>query len=160
MSVITTYVRLRPAELAELRSLLVESPEDAYEYADDLRLDDRGLDTDKAWDALRHLLVELSPPVDVIAGGEPLTTRIWVHDAPRLLTADQVAAAARFLTGTPFSSLVQHFDPAELTLSRVYPDAIGDEEWAVEYLAESYDSLVALFRAAAAEQETILLWRN
>ncbi|MEU8241336.1 DUF1877 family protein [Actinoplanes missouriensis] len=160
MSVITTYVRLRTDELAELRGLLVESPEQAYEYADDLRMDSRGMDTDKAWDGLRHLLSKLAPPVDVIGGGEPLTPEPWAHDAPRLLTADQVAAAASFFAATPFTSLARHYDPAELTLASIYPEAIWDEDWALEYLEDSYRNLVALFQSAAAENEPIILWKN
>jgi hypothetical protein len=38
MSVIKEYVRLRPHEPAELRRLPVEEPDDAYEYASDLRM--------------------------------------------------------------------------------------------------------------------------
>ncbi|MEU4695109.1 DUF1877 family protein [Actinoplanes sp. NPDC023714] len=160
MSVITTYVRLRPDELAELRGLLVESPAEALEYADDLRMDDRGLDAGKAWDGLRHLLSKLAPPVDVISGGEPLAPGAPGRDAPRLLTAEQVTAAARFLSGTPFTSLARHYDPAELTLATAYPEAIGDEDLALDYLEDSYGDLVALFQAAAAENEPIILWRS
>ncbi|BBH68771.1 hypothetical protein ACTI_54560 [Actinoplanes sp. OR16] len=160
MSVITTYVRLRPDELAELRGLLVESPAEALEYADDLRMDDRGMDSGKAWDGLRHLLAKLAPPVDVISGGEPLTAGAWSADAPRLLTAEQVTAAAHFLSGTPFTSLARHYDPAELTLANVYPEAIWDEDWALEYLEDSYGNLVALFQAAAAGNEPIILWKS
>jgi hypothetical protein len=159
MSALTTYVRLRPDQLAELRGLLVESPAEAFEYADELRMDDRGLDTDKAWGGLRHLLSKLAPPVDVITGGEALTTDVWAFDAPRLLSAQQVTAAAHFLTATPFTSLARHYDPAELALTTVYPDAIGDEDLALDYLADSYRNLVALFQAAAAENEPIILWK-
>jgi Domain of unknown function (DUF1877) len=73
MSMITEYVRLRPHEFAELQHLLVEDPEDAYEYAGDLCMGDedeqvssRGMDTDKAWIGLQFLLTKAGTPVDVI----------------------------------------------------------------------------------------------
>src|SRR6266545_2756863 len=63
MSMITEYVRLRPHELTELRRLLVEEPDAAYEYASDIRMGDedeevslRGMDTDKAWAGPQILL--------------------------------------------------------------------------------------------------------
>ena len=164
MSMITEYVRLRPHELTELRRLLVEQPDAAYEYAGDVRMGDedeevssRGMDTDKAWAGLQILLARLSPPVDVIGGGEPTTDDEWGYDSPRLLTVADVAGAARFLDATSFTSLAQHYDPAELTSAEVYP-AIWEQDWALSYLEDYYTQLVALFRAAAADREPILVW--
>jgi len=109
---IMEYVRLRPHELVELRRMLDEEPDSAYEYAGDLRMVDgdepvslRGMDTDKAWAGLQWLLTKLDPPVDVFGGGEPMTDDEWGYDSPRLLAADDVVDAARFLTATPFASL-------------------------------------------------------
>jgi hypothetical protein len=164
MSMITEYVRLRPHELTELRRLLAEEPDDAYEYAGDLSMGDedeevssRGMDTDKAWAGLQYLLAKLGPPVDVIGGGEPVTDDEWGYDAPRLLSVAEVADAARFLDTTSFASLAQHYDPAELASAKVYP-AIWDQDWALSYLEDYYTRLVALFRAAAADREPILAW--
>lgn len=70
-----------------------------------------------------------------------------------------MAQAARFLTDTPFASLAQHYAPSELTAADIYP-AIWDEDWALSYLEDYYTSLVALFRAAAADHEPILVWRS
>jgi hypothetical protein len=166
MSMITEYARLRPHELTELRRLLVEDPDAACEYAGDLRMGDldeevssRGMDADKAWVGLQHLLAKLDPPVDVIGGGEPITDDVWGYDSPRLLSADDVADAARFLDATPFASLAEHFDPAEMTSAEVYP-AIWDQQSALAYLNEYYKQLVALFRAAAADREPILVWMD
>ncbi|WP_327000361.1 YfbM family protein [Dactylosporangium sp. NBC_01737] len=166
MSMITEYVRLRPHELAELRRLLAEKPDDAHEYAGDLAMGDedeetssRGMDTDKAWAGLQYLLSRLDPPVDVIGGGEPLTDDEWGHDAPRLLTTDEVLRAARFLAGTPFASLAQHYTPAELVAAEVYP-VIWDEGWALSSLEECYARIVALFAAAAADHEPMLVWKS
>jgi hypothetical protein len=166
MSMIAEYVRLRPNELVELRRLLGESPDEAYEYAGDLRMDDedeatstRGMDTDKAWAALQHLLRRLDAPIDVIGGGEPVTHDEWGYDSPRLLTVEQVAEAARFLDATPFTALAQHYSAAELTSAEIYP-SIWDEDWALSYLEDYYTELVNLFHAAAADGEPILLWMS
>jgi hypothetical protein len=97
MSAITEYVRLRPHELTKLRSLLVDDPDEACEYAGDLRMGDedeevssRGTDTDKAWPCLQYLLAKAGAPIDVIGGGEPVTDDVWGYDSPRLLTVDDV----------------------------------------------------------------------
>ncbi|GAA0932688.1 hypothetical protein Vau01_123260 [Virgisporangium aurantiacum] len=161
---IMEYVRLRPHELAELRRLLAEEPDNAYEYAGDLGMGDedeavssRGIDTDKAWAGLQWLLAEVDPPVDVIGGGEPMTDDKWGYDPPRLLTAADVAQAARFLAATPFASLAVHYAAAEMTAADVYP-GVWSQDWALSYLEESYGQLVTLFCAAAADHEPIVVW--
>ncbi|GAA1404515.1 YfbM family protein [Catellatospora coxensis] len=166
MSMITDYLRLRPTELTELRRRLTEEPNAAYSYVADLGdggEDDggaaRGVDTDKAWAGLQFLLAKLNPPVDVIAGGEPMTDDEWGYDSPRLLTAAQVAEAARFFEVTPFSSVAAQYHPAELTSAEVYPD-IWAEDWALSYLEDAYDDVATLFRAAAADHEAVLVWMS
>lgn len=49
------------------------------------------------------------------------------------------------------------YDPAELISAEVYP-AIWEQDWALSYLEDYYTQLVALFRAAAADREPILVW--
>ncbi|MGW3783637.1 YfbM family protein [Micromonospora chokoriensis] len=166
MSMITEYARLRPDELTELRRLLVEDPDNACEYAGDLRMGDldeevssRGMDTDKAWAGLQYLLAKLGPPVDVIGGGEPMTKDEWGYYAPRLISADDVADAAQFLDATSFASLAEHYDPIEMMSAEVYP-AIWDQDWALSYLEDYYKLLAALFHAAAAHREPILVWMD
>jgi hypothetical protein len=117
------------------------------------------MDTDKAWAGLQHLLAKAGVPVDVIFGGDSLTDDMWSYDPPRLLTAADVAEASRFLDSTPFTSLAEHYDPAELTSAGVYP-GIWDEDWALSYLEGYYGRLVALFHAAATEREPILTWMD
>ena len=164
MSVITEYVRLRPHELARLRTLLADDPDEACDYAGDLRMGDvdeevstRGMDTDKAWAGLRYLLAKADTPIDVISGGEPITDDTWGYDSPRLLTVDEVSAASRFLDATPFAALAQHFDPRELASAKVEPE-IWDQDWALSYLEDFYARLVWLFHAAAADREPVLVW--
>jgi Domain of unknown function (DUF1877) len=167
MSMITEYARLRPAELSEFRRLLIEAPDDAYEFASDLTDQDveeedptpRGMDTDKAWAGLEYLLAKFEPPVNVISGGTAVTDGEWGYDSPRLLTVDEVMTTARFLDETPFGRLAERFDPAELAAADVYP-SVWDEEWALEYLADAYVGLVAFFHAAAVEGDSILIWMS
>lgn len=161
---IAEYVRLRPHELAEVQRLVVDVPYDAYEYAGDLRMGDedeevssRGMDTDKAWAGLQHLLAKAGSPVDVVGGGKPMTDETWGYDSPRLLSVPDVAEASRFLDGTSFASLAEHYDPAELTSAGIYP-GIWDQDWALSYLEDYYNRLVALFHAAATDREPILIW--
>ena len=164
MSMVTEYVRLRPYELSELRRLLVDDPDEAYEYAGDLRSGDpyeevstRGVDIDTAWGGLQYLLAKAGAPVDVVGGGVPLTDDEWGFDSPRLLSSEAVAEAARFLVATPFPVLAQRYDPAQLTAAAVYP-SMWDEEWALSYLEKHYERLVALFHAAALDGEPVLVW--
>lgn len=108
---------------------------------------------------LQYLLAKLDPPVDVISGGEPVTDDVWGYDSPRLIAVDDVARAARFLEATSFASLAENYDPAELTAAEIYP-AIWDQNWALSYLDDYYKLLAALFRAAAADREPILVWMD
>jgi Domain of unknown function (DUF1877) len=167
MSMVMEYVRLRSDELDELRRLVVEDPDEAAEYAGSLRLGDedeevssRGMDTDKAWAGLQYLLAKLGLPVDVIGGGEPLTDDEWGHGPPRLLSAEKVAEAARFLDATPFSMLAEGYDQTEMMSTDVYPGIWETTPWALSYLEDYYAALVALFRAAAADHEPILIWMD
>jgi len=137
---IAEHVRLRPHEFTELQRLLLDGPEEAYEYACDLQMrgedqgvSSRGMHTDKAWAGLQHLLAKAGMPVDIVGGGEPLSDDMWGIDPPRLLTAADVAEASRFLDGTPFASLTEYYDPAELASAGVYP-GIWDQDWALPYL--------------------------
>jgi hypothetical protein len=100
MSMITEYLRLRPREFTELQRLLLNGSEEAYGYASDLQMGKedeapppRGMDTDKAWAGLQHLLAKAGMPVDIIFGGESVTDDMWGYDPPRLLTVADVAKA-------------------------------------------------------------------
>lgn len=165
MSMITQYVRLRSAELVELERLLTEEPDGAYEFAGDRAEQDGdedgsapfGMDTDKAWAGLQFLLSGLQPPVDMISGGSLMTDDVWGYDSPRLLDIDEVRMAASFLAQTPFDRLSERYDPALLAAEDVYPN-IWDEEWALEYLADTYDRLTAFFAAAADRADCIVVW--
>src|SRR5258707_8729215 len=101
MGMIIEYLPLRPHEVTELQGLLLDGPEEAYEYASGLRMGDedegvssRGTDTDKAWAGMQYLLSQAGMPVDIVGGGEPLSGEIWGYDPPRLLTAADVAEAS------------------------------------------------------------------
>jgi hypothetical protein len=126
---------------------------------EDEEVTSRGMDTDKAWAGLPYLLARLAAPVDVIGGGDPITEEEWGYGSPRLLTVDHVEAAARFLDATPFASLARRFDAAEFTADEVYP-GIWDQDWALSYLEDCYQRVVALFSAAAVDREPILVWMD
>lgn len=127
MSMITEYVRLGPGELAELRRLLKESSDDAYEFVAGLAglagladldvgtgeqaIASRGFDTDKAWAGVEYLMAKLDPPVNVISGGTAMTQDSWAYDPPRRLAPDEVLTAARFLDATPFGQLAERQRP-------------------------------------------------
>jgi hypothetical protein len=57
---------------------------------------------------LRRLPGNLSPPAEVIGGGEPKSDVEWGYDAPRSTSVDNVANAARFLDVTVFASIAEH----------------------------------------------------
>src|SRR5262245_22296708 len=128
---IMQYVRLHPAEVAELRRLVVADPNRAFDYVDELADDEpegavvaqrRAIDTDKAWEAIRVLLERAGPPpVDVITGGTPLTSDEWGYEPPRFLAPDEVAKAAAYLGATPFAELAGWFDPDEFQAAEIYP---------------------------------------
>jgi hypothetical protein len=54
------------------------------------------------------------------------------------------------------SAVAHHYDPAELISAEVYL-GIWDQDWALSYLEDYYTNLVALFRAAAADREPVLV---
>jgi Domain of unknown function (DUF1877) len=167
MSMIMQYARIRDAGLVELRRLLVEAPDEAYDFVDDLADQDadstgsepRGMDTDNAWAAIDYLLSQHDARVDVIIGGTAMTEDAWGYDAPRLFTSHEVVSASRFLDETPFAQLAPFFVPAELMRADVYPK-IWDEEGVADFLADVYTRLVMFFRAAAAEGDNIVIWMS
>jgi len=145
--------------------LLVDDPDEAYEYADrmvDADPDDvpaqlsRCLDTDKSWDGLNFLLTRHGgAPVDVIHGGTYLTTDEWGYDPPRYLSPAEVDDAGRFLRATPFATLAAHFDPAAMT--DVYP-ATWDEDDAADYLDFWYRAMTVFFTTAAEAGDGMLVY--
>lgn len=216
MHMITEYLRLDADELAELRRLLAEAPDTAFDYVSGLaeagdffgideyddqddddeyddEFDDEGegqsedggvagpgtgepadyaddgnddgecepryMDTDKAWAAIEFLLAKLNPPVNVISGGRQLADREWGGGRPRLLDPAEVKAAAQFLDSVPVTQLEQLFDPGELNAAEIYPGR-WDEEWVLDFVCYYYENLVDFFRAAAAADDSVLVWMS
>jgi hypothetical protein len=148
MSMIMQYVRIQADELARLRGLLTDDPNEAFEYCDELADGDgRALDTDKTWAAMAYLLDRLGDaPVDPIHGGERLGDDDWGYEPPRYLAPDDVRRVALYLGATPFSMLVPFFDP--VAMREVYPQ-IWDEPNVAAYVASWYADLTGFFRSAA-----------
>jgi len=80
-------------------------------------------------------------------------------DRPHPCGPSPGSSPSRFLDGTSFVSLAEHYDPAELPSAGVYP-GIWDQDWALSYLEDCCRGLVALFHAAATEREPILTWMD
>jgi hypothetical protein len=166
MSMIMQYIRLRTDELVKLRDLLANDPNGAFDYVDelaDLAVDDvpegRTFDTDKAWAGLDHLLGRAGgAPVNIIYGGEMLTQDDWGYAPPRLLTPDEVRAAATFLEATPFTTLAAAYDAEELTRAGIYPEIWHTGERACEYLSRWYNGLVAFFTRTAAAGDSLVVY--
>ncbi|MEV4278908.1 DUF1877 family protein [Actinoplanes xinjiangensis] len=145
MSMITYFRRTGPDAVAELRRLAGDDPGRAREYADGLP----GTHTDRAWAGLHFLLLDLNPPVDVFAPGDPFL----------ILTADEVRAAAVFLEATPFTALAAGYDRPLMESIGVYPEDLWEADWALSYLEDAWVRLVPVFRSAAAAGEQVVAWR-
>lgn len=111
-----------------------------------------------AWGGLHGLLREHGGlGVDVVQGGEPLGLPGAIGTA-RLLGAEDVAAAARFLTGTAFDELAAHYDVA---VCEACPDpAEHPPEERLETLENAYAGLGAFFTAAAESGDAVVLMLN
>jgi hypothetical protein len=168
MGMYGVYARVTPDELDRA----LKDPQWERELAESLqenRYDGDGevppgagriLDVDKAWNGLWYLLhAEGGAPVDVVAGGDPISDYEWGYGPARYLTASQVATAAAYLRATPWAVLVRHFDPAEMTAKGIYPTVWNrpDEDnlgWLQDYHAE----LVPFFAAAASAGDAVITW--
>jgi hypothetical protein len=177
MGMVATYRAVSERELERLRG----DPDaaDDFFYGADL-LDDvdamlrreaeetaagRRLSLEKDWHALQFLLTgdaaldlppDPAPPASVVLGGSE-TEWEASYGQVRLLSADQVAAAAAALRAIPLAELQRRFDPARFDAARIYPGPSGG--WTgsqVQSLWEIYPKLVAFFERAAADRAVIL----
>ncbi|KXK58052.1 hypothetical protein AWW66_32190 [Micromonospora rosaria] len=79
MSAIMDYARLRSHDLTERSRLLAKEPNNAYEYAADLRIGEEGEErASRGWipTGVGRLAVpagQAGPPIDVIGSGGPVT---------------------------------------------------------------------------------------
>jgi hypothetical protein len=165
MSMIMQYVRIRETELTRLRTLLTAQPNRAYDYVDELADEDgddvpavlsRSIDTDKAWAGHDFLLHRAGAPVDVVHGGLRLTDDEWGYEPPRYLSPSEVATAAAFLAGTPFTALEPHFDPPAMV--GVYPEIWDEGLGALEYLRSWYEPLAAFLGHAATDGDGVIVF--
>ncbi|BAJ27440.1 MULTISPECIES: YfbM family protein [Kitasatospora] len=163
MSVIGSYLRLAPAEIARV---LAEPGWVAGFKAEQAALE-RGRgpselrfhDTEKAWAGLAHLYARRGLPVEVVEGGEPLPEEDdWGYGPPSLLAPEQVADAARRLAAVPFAELVDGLDPTVLAAAEVYPVRMWDDPFAFEYLAAHHADLLRYLERAARYRHGLLVW--
>jgi hypothetical protein len=101
VGMVKIFVRLRAREITELARLLPNGQREAYEYVCELSIGDedekvppRGMDTDKAWAGLQHLLDKAEVPVDIVDCGKPFFDDGWGVTPPCLLTPVDVAEAS------------------------------------------------------------------
>lgn len=116
--------------------------------------------TDKAWDALRFLLLERAGcPVDVIQGEQDFTDEDWGYGPAHLLSAEQVRTASTFLTATTFDALASPANITALIAENAYP-TIWDEPDALDWVRRYYDGLTAFFGTAAGGGDAMIVWLN
>jgi Domain of unknown function (DUF1877) len=165
VNLIMEYVRIRADEYADLRRLLVDDPDGAFDFVDALAdgsaedvpaQESRSMDTDRSWAAIGYLLGRAGPrPVDVIRGGTRLTEDEWGSEPPRYLDPAEVALAAADLADIPFDQLAAHYDPA--AMAEVYP-GIWANDWAQPYLRDWYQRITAFFQHAAGEHDGMIAY--
>jgi hypothetical protein len=164
VAMVGAYARVTQDELD--RGLA--DPDWAYEYLGELEESDyrgddpagsgRTFDVDKAWNGIGYLLNAAgSGPVDVVTGGEPVSTEDLGYGPARFLTPAQVGEGARYLAAMRWELLARHFDPAQLNADDIYP-ATWDDAHALDYLRSNYEGLVQFFSAAAAAGDAVILW--
>ncbi|GAA1876236.1 DUF1877 family protein [Myceligenerans crystallogenes] len=111
-----------------------------------------------AWGGLHGLLREHGGlGIDVVQGGEPLDVP-GAFGTARLLPAGDVAAAADFLTATPFDDLAPHYDVA--VCEGCPAPAEHPQEERLETLATAYADLAQFFGAAAGAGDAVVLMLN
>jgi len=163
MGMIGAYARITTAQLSQAlqdprwaADHLAELAENTYP-AQDSAATDRFVDVDKAWNGIWFLLNAAGSPIDVVAGGAPVSDEDLGYGPARYLTPGEVAAAASYLQAMPWQQLASHFDPAQMTADGIYP-AIWDNDHALDYLRSNYAVLVQFFGAAAAAGDAVILW--
>jgi hypothetical protein len=161
---VADFTRVTPAELERAPTDTAEVFEylDALDKTGDLPAEERGVYVDKAWHALWYLLNEAESPLDLLFDGYVMGDKDadWDGWRPSCFTVDEVAAAAEFLTATPYERLREHFDAEAMEAEDIYPSGIWvDEADTVgeEYLKPNYEALVRLFAAAAKAGDAVVM---
>jgi hypothetical protein len=166
MSMIGQYARVTPAELDRAvrepdwaQGFVFEFLEVEYEAEEESPGTARGLDTDKAWDAIGYLLRGVGFPVDVTHGEEPIPgADDWGYGPPHYLTPEQVRTAAEAFATTRFDRLVRGVTPEDLARADVYPLGVWERGDSFDYVRGHYEALVGFFRAAAGDGDALLVW--
>ena len=121
------YERITTAQLSQAlqdprwaADHLAELAENTYP-AQDSAATDCFVDVDKAWNGIWFLLNAARSPIDVVAGGAPVSDEDLGYGPARYLTPGEVAAAASYLQAMPWQQLAGQFDPAQMTADGIYP---------------------------------------
>lgn len=121
-----------------------------------------GLDIDKAWHGLHFLLCGSAGPTDtalgtLVLGGEEVGEDLGYGPA-RLLTPEQVAAAAAALESQDEAALARRFDASAMDAAGVYPQGwtqAGAD--ALPWLLDTFRQVRAYFASARARGFGMLL---
>lgn len=163
MGMIGAYARMTPVELNQAlhdpqwaAEHLMELAESTYPAQDSVDTD-RYVDIDKAWNGIWFLLNAAKAPIDIMAGGAPVSDEDLGYGPARYLTSGEVELAASYMQAMPWEQLAGYFDPAQMTADGIYP-AIWDTDDALDYLRSHYAVVVRFFGAAAAAGDAVILW--
>ncbi len=162
MSMIGNYLRIPEVQLARLR----EDPSDILEllHPDDgngERPHGKHLDIDKAWHAIQFLLTgdpwEGKPPLqNAVMGGIELGDEDVGYGPARGLSAHDVQAVSRALSGISGEQLWSGFDADKFANAEIYP-----EGWSAEgrgYVVGYYEALRTFFAEAAGAGDSMILY--
>lgn len=119
----------------------------------------RYLSTDKAWDAIRHLLWHAGFPVNIVHGEHPFggEDADWGYGPPAYLTAAEVAVASAALGALPFEKLVAGVTAEDLGAAGIYPRIWADTD-NMDWIRGWYEPVPTFFAAAAEAGDCMLLW--
>lgn len=185
MSIEASYRRIAPEEFEKLQI----DPEAAAAYfgndldllgeedwekallarADELAANEKHFDLGNDWHALQFLLTgigevepaneENSPYLHALQG-DVETEWECTYGKVRMLTVDQVRAAAKALSKISKEELQSRYDAEAFSQARIYPayDSWGKGD--AEMVVDLYSGLVEFFQRAAKAGEVVLVFRN
>jgi hypothetical protein len=161
VSIIGTFVRVTPAELAQLR----HDPTRVHSFVHTIVMAEltgspvppeqaRSLCVDKCWDALGFLLHRVDFPIDLFRDGTDLGELDDDGTERRCLSAGQVRRAAEWFTLIEFDELIANLDSADPS-TQVYW-VRWEISASVEVVRQHFQAVVRFFTAAAASGDAVL----
>ncbi|MFD4461141.1 DUF1877 family protein [Nocardia sp. NPDC058480] len=150
MSIIFIFTRISPADADRITGSL-DVP-DEFLDAPTLAEGEPSGDLDQAWDGLRLLFPAAAVDFDLLHDDQP-THR---EDCLSVWTPEEVAAAAKVLSSTPFDRLAAVFSPELMDEEAARPDIWDDRDEALEYLGDGYAQLREFFAYASSTNSAVI----